>query len=48
MRAFIAASAFDSTITVGEGEVLRVIADSLGLPMPPFLPGQKIASPTAP
>ncbi|MGH9390965.1 MAG: M48 family metalloprotease, partial [Vicinamibacteria bacterium] len=45
MRAFIAASAFDSTITVGEGEVLRVIADSLGLPMPPFLPGQKIASP---
>jgi len=48
MRAFIATSAFDSTITVGEGEVLRVIADSLGLPMPPFLPGQKIASPTAP
>ena len=48
MRAFIAASAFDATITVGEGEVLRVIADSLGLPMPPFLPGQKIASPAAP
>jgi hypothetical protein len=48
MRAFIAASASDATITVGEGEVLRVIADSLGLPMPPFLPGQKIAAPTAP
>ncbi len=48
MRAFIAASAFDSTITVGEGEVLRAIADSLGLPMPPFLPGQQIASPTPP
>ena len=48
MRAFIAASAFDATITVGEGEVLRVIADCLGLPMPPFLPGQKIASPAAP
>jgi hypothetical protein len=48
MRAFIAASAFDATITVAEGEVLRVIADSLGLPMPPFLPGQKIASPTTP
>jgi Zn-dependent protease with chaperone function len=47
MRAFIAASTFDSDITVGEGEVLRVIADSLGLPMPPFLPGQKIAPPTA-
>lgn len=48
MRAFIAASAFDSTITVGEGEVLRAIADSLGLPMPPFLPGQQIASPASP
>jgi Zn-dependent protease with chaperone function len=48
MRAFIAASAFDAAITVGEGEVLRVIADSLGLPMPPFLPGQKIPAPTAP
>jgi len=48
MRAFIAASAFDSTITVGEGEVLRAIADSLGLPMPPFLPGQQVASPTPP
>ncbi len=45
MRAFIAASAFDSTITVGEGEVLRAIADSLGLPMPPFLPGQQLSSP---
>jgi hypothetical protein len=47
MRAFIAASAFDATITAGEGEVLRAIADSLGLPMPPFLPGQRIASPAA-
>ncbi|HEY7819346.1 MAG TPA: M48 family metallopeptidase, partial [Vicinamibacteria bacterium] len=45
MRAFIASSAFDSTVTASEGEVLRAIADSLGLPMPPFLPGQKIASP---
>jgi Zn-dependent protease with chaperone function len=48
MRAFVAASAFDATITVGEGEVLRAIADCLGLPMPPFLPGQKVASPVAP
>jgi hypothetical protein len=47
MRALIAASAFDATITAGEGEVLRAIADSLGLPMPPFLPGQKVA-PAAP
>jgi hypothetical protein len=44
MRAFVATSATDGTITVGEGEVLRVVADSLGLPMPPFLPGQKIAA----
>jgi Zn-dependent protease with chaperone function len=42
MRALIAASAFDGEVTVGEGEVLRAIADSLGLPMPPFLPGQRI------
>jgi hypothetical protein len=45
MRAFIAASVFDLTVTASEGEVLRAIADSLGLPMPPFLPGQQIASP---
>jgi Zn-dependent protease with chaperone function len=48
MRAFIAASTFDAAITVGEGEVLRVIADALGLPMPPFLPGQKIATAATP
>jgi hypothetical protein len=45
MRAFIAASVSDLTVTAGEGEVLRAIADALGLPMPPFLPGQQIASP---
>jgi Zn-dependent protease with chaperone function len=43
MRAFIAAVASDGKITAGEGEVLRAIADALGLPMPPFLPGQDLA-----
>ncbi len=44
MRAFIATVAYDGKVTVGEGEVLRAIADALGLPMPPFLPGQDLAS----
>ncbi|MCZ6696746.1 MAG: M48 family metallopeptidase [Acidobacteria bacterium] len=33
----------DKRITVTEGELLRGIADSLGCPMPPLLPGQPIA-----
>jgi hypothetical protein len=44
MRAFIASVAHDGTVTVGEGELLRALADALGLPMPPFLPGQAIES----
>ncbi|MGH9332611.1 MAG: M48 family metallopeptidase, partial [Vicinamibacteria bacterium] len=47
LRAFIATVAFDRKVTVGEGEVLRAIADALGLPMPPFLPGQTIESKSA-
>ena len=43
MRAFIASVATDGKVTAGEGEVLRAIADALGLPMPPFLPGQELA-----
>jgi Zn-dependent protease with chaperone function len=43
MRAFIASVASDGKVTAGEGEVLRAIADALGLPMPPFLPGQELA-----
>jgi Zn-dependent protease with chaperone function len=43
MRALIGAVAFDGKITAGEGEVLRAIADALGLPMPPFLPGQDVS-----
>ncbi len=33
----------DRRVTVVEGELLRGIADSLGCPMPPLLPGQPIA-----
>jgi hypothetical protein len=42
MRAFIASVAHDGKVTVGEGELLRAIADALSLPMPPFLPGQDL------
>jgi hypothetical protein len=34
--------AADKKVTVREGELLRLIADSLGCPMPPLLPGQPI------
>ncbi len=44
MRAFIASVVHDGKVTVGEGELLRTIADALSLPMPPFLPGQEIDS----
>ena len=32
----------DGEVTVNQGEFLRVIADSLGCPMPPLLPGQPL------
>ena len=35
--------AADREVTVREGELLRAIADALGAPMPPILPGQKLA-----
>jgi len=34
--------AADGEITVGEGELMRAVADSLDCPMPPLLPGQKL------
>lgn len=46
MRAFIASVAHDGKVTVGEGELLRAIADALSLPMPPFLPGQDLDAAT--
>jgi hypothetical protein len=40
VRAATAAVAYDGRVTVGEGELLRAVADALGVPVPPFLPGQ--------
>ena len=34
--------AADRKITVDEAELLRVVADSLGCPIPPLLPGQTL------
>ena len=42
MRAVIAGVVHDDKVTVGEGELLRTVADALGLPMPPFLPEQAV------
>jgi hypothetical protein len=33
----------DHQITLAEGELLRAVAESLGCPMPPILPGQPLA-----
>ncbi len=35
--------AADKEITTNEAELLRAVADSLGVPTPPLLPGQKLA-----
>ena len=32
----------DGEVTRGEGELMRAVADSLAVPMPPLLPGQKL------
>jgi Zn-dependent protease with chaperone function len=45
LGACAAAVATDGTVTVAEGELLRAIADSLGCPMPPLLPGQHLRAP---
>jgi len=42
MSAFLACVAHDGQITLAEGELLRTVADALGLPLPPFLPGQQL------
>jgi hypothetical protein len=34
--------AADGYVTLGEAELLRATADTLGCPMPPLLPGQPI------
>lgn len=43
LEAGIGAVSADGQVTVIEGEMLRGIADALGCPMPPLLPGQPIA-----
>jgi len=43
LRAVAAIIAFDRQVTVAEGELLRAIADTLAVPMPPLLPGQPLA-----
>ena len=48
LAACVAAVATDDKVTVAEGELLRAIADSLGCPMPPLLPGQRIGAAPAP
>ncbi len=43
LEAGVACASADGRVTVIEGELLRGIADSLGCPMPPLLPGQPVA-----
>lgn len=42
VRACARAIALDGEVTRGEGELMRAVADSLAVPMPPILPGQKL------
>ena len=43
LAACAACIAADRKVTQAEGELLRAIADALGCPMPPLLPGQPLA-----
>ena len=42
LRACAACIAADGIVSEAQGELMRAIADSLGAPMPPLLPGQKL------
>lgn len=42
IRACALTIAADGEVTRGEGELMRAVADSLGVPMPPMLPGQRL------
>lgn len=42
LPACAAAIAADGIVSVAQGEMMRAIADTLGAPMPPLLPGQKL------
>ncbi len=43
VAAAAATVAYDHMVTVDEGELLRAVADTLDCPMPPFLPGERLA-----
>ena len=43
LPACAAAIASDGIVSQAQGELMRAIADSLGAPMPPLLPGQRLA-----
>jgi Zn-dependent protease with chaperone function len=43
LPACAAAIASDGSVSQAQGELMRAIADSLGAPMPPLLPGQRLA-----
>ncbi|MBX3382260.1 MAG: M48 family metalloprotease [Phycisphaeraceae bacterium] len=42
LKACALIAAADTTISPGEAELLRAVADSLGVPTPPLLPGQRL------
>lgn len=42
IRACAKTIAADGEVTRGEGELMRAVADSLAVPMPPLLPGQQL------
>jgi tellurite resistance protein len=42
LRACAACIAADGIVSEAQGELMRAIADSLGAPMPPLLPGQRL------
>jgi Zn-dependent protease with chaperone function len=42
VRACARTIAADGEVSRGEGELMRAVADSLAVPMPPLLPGQKL------
>lgn len=43
LEACVAAVTHDGAVTAREAELLRAVADSLGVPTPPLLPGQPLA-----
>ena len=47
LRACLQTASHDGMIRTGEYQVVRAVADSLGLPMPPILPGALQSRPSA-